>query len=71
MLCHFKAIECVKLSNPLNGLVIMEGIAFGSIATYSCEEGFNVNGQARRICESDGNWSDRAPTCISEFNTVQ
>jgi len=67
--CLFSvAIECVRLTSPLNGFVSLEGVRLGSEATYSCEEGFGLTGgSSTRVCESDGDWSGTAPICKSKY----
>ena len=32
-------------------------------ATYTCNPGYNLTGDATRMCQSDGMWSDSPPTC--------
>ena len=42
---------------------MVSGLTVGSTATYSCSEGYNLNGVVERVCQSDGGWSDTAPVC--------
>ena len=49
--------RCEILSNPVNGRVAHEGTDVGSVATYSCESGYTLSGEAERRCRSDGSWS--------------
>ena len=42
----------------------------GSIALYSCQEGYTLNGNDERTCLSDGEWSGADPTCESKFCKV-
>ena len=46
-----------------HGNVVVSGLTVGSTATYSCNEGYNLNGVEERVCQSDGEWSDIAPVC--------
>ena len=63
------AVECGRLRNPLNGHVRVTGIDFGSVANYTCNEGFSLlQGDAKRTCGPDGGWSGNEPTCRSMFN---
>ena len=49
------------------------GIAYGSVftnkttvggkATYTCDDGYELNGKVMRTCGAFGNWSGEAPTC--------
>ena len=34
------------------------GTSVGNTATYTCDEGFEVEGAIVSICESNGQWSD-------------
>ena len=36
---------------------------YNSTATYSCEDGYNLVGDAVRTCLSSGNWSGYSPYC--------
>lgn len=40
---------------------------FNSVATYSCDSGFTLNGATMRICQQNETWSADAPTCESEL----
>ena len=57
------AIPCGNLSSPVNGQVSVEGNTSGSQANYSCSEGYVLNGNSIRMCQSDGQWSGSEPTC--------
>ena len=35
----------------------------GTMATYTCDDGFNLEGKMDRVCQSNGAWSDSPPTC--------
>lgn len=39
----------------------------GSLATYSCDEGFTISGSRTRICRPNGLWSGEQPTCTSKY----
>lgn len=59
---------CDNLSNPANGRVVLSGNNPGSTATYRCNAGFRLRGESRRTCQTNGQWSGKAPTCQREFN---
>ena len=64
-------VECQTLSDIDNGRVEMDGRVQGSIATYSCNPGYMLQGDALRICTEDGVWSNSEPMCnISESTMV-
>ena len=65
------AITCTGLSAPANGMVVFSSgmpYGFGTVATYSCNSGSTLNGDATRTCGGDGlstsgTWNGTAPTC--------
>ena len=63
-------IAVVNCDNPpdiTNGTVdINRGTTFRSVAVYSCDVGFNLNGGAIISCQANGTWSGPIPTCNSE-----
>ncbi len=70
LVLSYAAIQCARLVNPLNGVVTLEGVTLGSIATYSCNEGFALNGPSVRICEGVGDWSGISPICIRKSSRI-
>ena len=50
-------VTCPALSDPTNGMVDVPSNNFGSIATYTCNRGHNLTGDATRTCEATGMWS--------------
>jgi len=60
------ASDCGRLKPPDNGDVQLTGTTIGSSATYSCSEGFNLEGDDVRVCLESGQWSGREPVCSSE-----
>ena len=55
------------LAAPSDGRVdTSDGTLFGDVAKYSCDEGYILNGPAKRTCQADGEWSGSMPTCQSE-----
>ena len=57
-------IDCGYLSNPEKGRVVLSGTICGSTASYSCNEGYRLVGDAARSCLTDASWSGSAPVCI-------
>ena len=60
-------VECSGLSSPVNGAVQMDDPMFSSMASYSCDQGFGLQGDATRTCQADGTWSGATPQCRSEL----
>ena len=59
----FTAIDCGILLAPRNGGVSFKSTQFGSVAFYSCNEGFRLVGAETQTCQDNGEWSGTAPTC--------
>ena len=58
-------MACSPLESPSNGSVsIPDGTAVGSIATFSCEIGFELQGEATLQCLDTGSWSSLPPQCV-------
>ena len=39
---------------------------FNSTATYSCNSGYELDGNQSRTCLASGNWSSSEPSCNGE-----
>ena len=65
----FAEISCGPLNDPLNGRVQLGSSVVGSLATYSCNNGYNLVGVSQRICRPSGEWSGDEPRCTSEYQT--
>ncbi|XP_053558647.1 sushi, von Willebrand factor type A, EGF and pentraxin domain-containing protein 1 [Bombina bombina] len=62
------AIQCipVRCGEPLsitNGYVIGTNYSFDAVVAYSCNKGFYIKGEKKRICQASGEWSGHLPTC--------
>ena len=42
----------------------------GDMVVFECDEGFRLSGKKKITCESDGQWSDRFPTCKGKFTKI-
>ena len=60
------AITCPELQDPVYGTVSVSGLGVGSVAMYKCNDGFQREGTATRICQITGEWSTEAPICKRE-----
>ena len=57
---------CGALFDIDNGRVELNGQFVGAIANYSCVTGYLLEGNERRTCQLDGEWSGQEPSCNSE-----
>lgn len=58
------SIDCGGLGAPTNGMVDVPSTGFSSVATYSCDPGYLLVGDATRTCQNDSMWSGSEPTCM-------
>uniref|UniRef100_A0A3Q3JW62 Sushi, von Willebrand factor type A, EGF and pentraxin domain-containing protein 1 n=1 Tax=Monopterus albus TaxID=43700 RepID=A0A3Q3JW62_MONAL len=55
--------RCGKPSPLPNGHVLGSDFGFNSKVKYECDEGYTLNGDSTRVCQSDGLWDKPAPRC--------
>ena len=65
------AIDCGLLGNPLNGEVITNNTILGSSASYRCNAGYELEGDAVRVCQSNRSWSSTEPICSGTRNNYK
>ncbi|XP_052807840.1 uncharacterized protein LOC128236769 [Mya arenaria] len=57
--------DCGFPSNVTHGRVSVEnGTMYGSVAEYSCEEGYTLDGSYSTECQANGMWQDIDISCI-------
>ena len=62
---------CPYLNYPSYGyMATSRGYGYGSVATYSCNKGYYLHGNAKRRCFNTGVWGGIAPTCCKLINYV-
>ncbi|KAH3878461.1 hypothetical protein DPMN_002355 [Dreissena polymorpha] len=67
-LCVIK--DCGQLKNPSKGKVDMStGSTYQAVARYTCNRGYDLIRDEKRMCQSTGTWSGIQPSCISEEQT--
>ena len=59
----FTAVNCGVLDNPANGHVVITGTSPSSKATYSCNKGYALFGSKTRVCQTNGEWTEKQPVC--------
>ena len=72
MVCSSLIGVCLSPSSPSNGVVTSTGNSVGDTATYTCNTGFELIGQAVATCTqaTDGNSASFSPTqpiCLRKF----
>ena len=61
--CITITVRCPPLCDPSNGHVNQSDNLVGSVAMYECGPDFVLSGSVKRICQSDGTWSNAEPVC--------
>lgn len=66
--CFFyTVVECNRfmVSAPL--MLVQPNNTFNTTATFSCETGYNLAGDAQRTCQANGTYSGVMPSCTCEL----
>ncbi len=64
MLSTHAVVDCGPLQNPTNGMVdLSSSTIFMSIAIFTCDSGYTLEGIGFRQCLADGGWSSTEPIC--------
>ena len=66
ILVYFTAVDCGSLTVPNGKVSTSSGTTFMNTATYTCDDGYTLNGTSTRTCQASGTWSLTAPTCDRE-----
>ena len=61
----FIVVDCGDLPDPRNGDVKISKSTFGGVALHSCDTGYFLVGNVKRVCQANGKWSGAAPICKS------
>lgn len=54
---------------PENGKRTGNEFGIGSTVTFSCDEGYELDGESKLTCRSDGQWSAMVPLCKGMLNS--
>ena len=60
-------VQCPVLAAPANGQLKSANRNYGGIATFSCNTGYQLQGNSDRQCLANGAWSEQDNTCLSEL----
>lgn len=57
--------ECTPVTKPIGGaLSLSDGIFYMSVAKFSCDPGYTIEGHHELQCKEDGQWSFDMPQCL-------
>ena len=57
------AVDCGDPGTPTNGHHNFSSTTYTSVATYTCDVGYTLQGSNSRTCQSNGQWSGSVPQC--------
>ncbi|KAG7461968.1 hypothetical protein MATL_G00196770 [Megalops atlanticus] len=60
-----EAVTCNEPPFVENADVTVTGKTYLSVASYTCREGYRLQGPAKVSCEASGQWSDPVPLCAT------
>ena len=70
-MAYYNATLAVDCGQPeaagANGAVRFESTILGSIAYYTCNRGYILEGSATVVCLYTAEWSDGAPVCRRKY----
>ncbi|XP_078668410.1 CUB and sushi domain-containing protein 3-like [Branchiostoma floridae x Branchiostoma belcheri] len=59
-----RALQCSALSAPVNGALSPSGAnSYQDVVTFTCDQGYVLDGASRVTCQADQTWSGTIPTC--------
>ncbi|ELU02745.1 hypothetical protein CAPTEDRAFT_117873, partial [Capitella teleta] len=56
-------VSCGDPGSPLHGQRIGDSFAYTDEVSFSCEEGYQLQGSAKMFCMSNAKWTGTKPTC--------
>ena len=56
-------IQCGNPGTPTNGQRQGSDFSFEATVTFSCNSGYELNGEESITCEATGDWSHPRPKC--------
>jgi Notch-like protein len=62
-------VDCGSLGTLASGMITTDpevSTTYGTTATYECDSGYTLDGNATRTCEANGQWTGMAPTCVMQ-----
>ena len=59
------AVTCPALPTPANGTKSVSRNSVGGEATFTCHDGYFLEGSEQLVCQEDGQWTGSVPVCTS------
>ncbi len=70
IILYTAVVDCGVLTDPTNGMVDTPTTTFGSMATYSCNPGYQMTGLMMRTCTASGWSTGDDPVCTGEGDVL-
>ena len=61
------AVDCGDPGIPTSGQRTLSSTTYNSVVTYTCDEGYTLQGANSRTCQNNEQWSGSVPQCNREF----
>ena len=61
------AVDCGDPGTPTNGKHTLSSTTYSFVVTYTCDEGYILQGSNSRTCQSNGEWSGSVPQCTRKL----
>ena len=61
---YYVCTDCGDPDELSNGHVTWNGTMLRSVATYKCNEKYNLDGPSERTCNSSNKWDLNVPVCV-------
>ncbi|XP_022100203.1 sushi, von Willebrand factor type A, EGF and pentraxin domain-containing protein 1-like isoform X2 [Acanthaster planci] len=61
---HCRVIACPEPVDPIHGTVFAPQTSNGSVAVYTCDDGYFIYGTANLTCTESSVWSHQPPECL-------
>jgi hypothetical protein len=66
-ICQHAPLACGSPDILQNTTIVGKNFSVGNEIEYKCPEGHSLVGDPKRICQNNGLWSSKAPTCKCEL----
>ena len=60
-------IDCGDPGTPQNGARTGNSFTFESTVSYTCNDGYELQGSATQTCQQTSRWTDQRPVCARKI----
>ena len=62
---------CGALPVPANGSKEVSRSNVGGVASFTCDEGYTLQGERKLVCQVNGQWNGEVPTCAADLSGLK